>query len=395
MVAENEQSLQKRPELVPDQLMRGGLIVGIEKGIQGSLMSVTGVALERITRERTEVPPQFKLPERPVYFLDPNTRRLICISNRENTKPFKSGLFAEIVELDDKGEPSYMLSTSEIILPDGNYQAVAIALNSFGLPPSHIPVIEEEKDDEPKKQEFVPWNLYLGQLQDWMNKVTINSGEDFQSFVDRFRSLRNENQIKVQETVKKAFRGGEQGFDENTMPINLIITDKGEDSYLHQASLEAGFYPALLTPKDWVRRPKSREGWFKFDFNGKSVSVLENILRREAVGVAIITRDMEAVGNLFDSLPVMDTKSRAEVHREIFGGINSFQIESPVFAIIDVDLMFTDKHPADEGVRMVEKGMNGLYASHPKKEFYGGLLNKLKADLMLTMFLRGGAPLIK
>src|SRR3990170_7061927 len=116
MTTENEQSLQKRPALVPERLMQGGLVVGVEQGIQGSLMSVTGAAIERITRERIEVPPQFKLPERSVYFLDPNTRRLIMISNRENRgenkTPDKYGLFAEIVELDEEGKPHYRLSSS-------------------------------------------------------------------------------------------------------------------------------------------------------------------------------------------------------------------------------------------------------------------------------------------
>lgn len=80
MSQEHGQSLARRQEGL-EKLKRGGLIVGMEPSIQGSLFNVTGAALERITRERTEVPPQFKLPERAVYFLDPNTRRLIMISN--------------------------------------------------------------------------------------------------------------------------------------------------------------------------------------------------------------------------------------------------------------------------------------------------------------------------
>lgn len=393
---EDERSLQKRPDNLPEDLIRGGLIVGTEPSIGGSLMSVAGVAIERITRERTEVPPQFRLPERPVYFLDPNTRRLISISNREKRQPFKSGLFAEMVELDEKGEPQYTLSTSEVTMPDGNFQAVAVAPNNFGLPPSHIPVVKQ-KEDDPKKQEFVPWNLYLGQLQDWMNEVTINLGEDFQSFVDRFRQLRKSNEQKVEETIKRSFPGGEQGFDENILPVNLIITDKGQESFLVEASLAAGLYPLVVTPRDFVQMPKTPEDWFDPDFIDSSARVFHNVLRASDVKVAVITRDQEAIRDYIFSVSP-DNERALEVLQY---GVFNMQKESPVFAIVDFhappdqELINEYKKAGKVPPNRVRKAKNGWFSCAYSEELYRGLLNKLKADLLLTMFIRGGAPMVK
>ena len=57
--------------------------------------------------------------------------------------------------------------------------------------------------------------------------------------------------------------------------------------------------------------------------------------------------------------------------------------------------MHPDIHP-DSQVTDVEKQAHGRFNFPPdSEELYRKLLNKVKADLFLTMFLRGGAPLTK
>ena len=398
MASGQERSLQKRPDLVPERLMRGGLIVGVEQGIQGSLMSVTGAAIERITRERTEVPPQFKLPERPVYFLDPNTRRLIMISNRENRgenkTPDKYGLFAEIVELDEEGKPHYRLSSSEIILPNDNYHLVAVGPNNYGLPPSHIEVTEEE---EGGKKKFVPWNLWLGTLQNWMNEVKINPNEDFDSFVRRFSELRARNMSEAKEKIKAVFPNGEQGLAEATMPINVILSSK-DNELLLKASQQAGLYPVILDMKELAHIVDK-----DFPLDKELIAddrAIHSITRYLPTGYvdynpAVITFDLNVYNELCQSAEGVGKNMYSRL-RELFHG---FQQYNSIFSLVmlmgekpfedtEVDKQFKE---SDEP----RKIRHGLYRSSYFEEQYLGLLNKLKADLLLTMFLRGGAPIVK
>jgi len=377
MATENERSLQRRPELVPENLMQGGLIVGVEPGIQGSLMSVTGAAIERITRERTEVPPQFKLPERPVYFLDPNTRRLIMISNRENRgenkTPDKYGLFAEIVELDEEGKPHYRLSSSEIILPDDNYHLVAVGPNSFGLPPSHIEVTEEE---EGGKKKFVPWNIRLAELQNWMTQVTVNPDESLDEFLSRFAKIRADSKNEVDNKITQSFPGGNQGFDDHIVPINLIVTVQNQEE-LRQASIQAGLYPAIFSP-DKINEAISAMKQNEFVVDDPSLTFLFDFTKS-----AVITIDNRtALSQLDITLYRALSSQRDSVRRFLHG---RYPKNSPTFAMVWLPI---------EGEQENLKLEHGSYYSYNNEE-YRGLLNKIKADLLLTMFLRGGAPIVK
>ena len=66
--------------------------------------------------------------------------------------------------------------------------------------------------------------------------------------------------------------------------------------------------------------------------------------------------------------------------------ILDIQRQRPIFSVVDV--------PVDEKHGDNVKYGHGLYLSY-NAEGYLGLLNKLKADLLLTMFLRGGEPIVK
>lgn len=398
MANEQEQSLQKRPELVPERLMRGGLIVGVEQGIQGSLMSVTGAAIERITRERTEVPPQFKLPERPFYFLDPNTNRLIMISNREKPNPKnpnQNGLFAEIVQLDEEGNPHHFLPNSEILLPNENYQSVAVGPNEHGFPPSHIPVVEGETEG---KKEFVPWNLYLGQLQTWMNDLQIDPAETLESYIKRYQALQARAKAKVESAVKKFFPGGNQAFSEGTLPVNLIICGDNAKDLLSEASRPAGFYPMTIKKEDLIEKAKY---WnkYRYDIPDKTLYAMDGLLGSGVIprgfSPALITVD-------FRYLPDIDIEFYLErgIAINLSSLPNLIQMHNDVFSYLEIyhlDALGAKEKPFYDDDEPSKQGA-GKYSLSYSKNFdarYRGLLNKLKADLLLTMFVRGGAPIVK
>lgn len=417
----DERSLQKRPDLNP-QLFRGGLIVGAESALQGPLMRMTGFALERITRERTEVPPSLRLPERPVYLFDPNTKRLVMVSNREPVErraktQDKYGLFAEIVELDEEGNPHYRLATSDVILSAESYIPVAVGPNDFNLPPSHIEVIEAP-EEETQERKFVPWNLWLGQLQNWMNKVVIHPGEDFATFVKRFQKLRSETSNQAENKIRESFPDGQQGIDKETLPANIILTDKGTDSFLYQESQAAGLYPFLVNPNDLAEFLVAAGNLNRTDLiRHRTFKTLSDVFLpgrgpvKEMVNlkysVACISLDRQAFIDLQKKAYAAEENKLGQMIWGINNIMHIIQSEGPVFAIVDVDKPYETESPDKKTETEYEKlGFDiaslepnklahGWYLSPHSEKMYRELLNKLKADLLLTMFVRGGAPMVK
>jgi hypothetical protein len=388
---DNEKSLERRPEIIPGPLIKGPIKPVEGESFQGPLINMVGFGLERITRQRAEVPEHLKLPERPVYFLDPRTSRLVMISHREYeyeaSWDYRAGLFAEIVELDENGKPQCRLSTSDVILTGENYQPVVVGPNEFGFPPSHIEVVEEEGGEG--KEKFVPWNVWLGQLQFWMNEVNIGPNENLEAFLERFSEMRERSQAEAGRKIEEVFPESSQGMDELTAPINMIITDEGSDSPLFQASINAGLYPVLISPTEIIEVFKTR-GEFK-----KAVSAY---LGSQEYVPAVITQDLGATQRL-----VASKENIAEYHA-IGYAIQQIQRRNPIFAFV----LVSKEEPSDDprvekwvqksGLPLVEepkKICHGEYDCPYDEEMYRGLLMKLKADLLLTMFLRGGAPLIK
>ncbi len=423
-MAEDERSIVRRSGKDIKPLMRGGLIIGGLENVQGPLVSMTGFALERITRERVGTPPHVKLPERPVYLLDPASRRLIMISNRESREstipkgrePWY-GLFAEVVQLDEEGRPQYYLDSPEVILPDTTFQPVAIGPNEFNLPPSHIDVIDEtEESTKP-----IPWNDYLAQLEDWMNELKIEEGEDLQAFVSRLAERRRESERKVETQIREVFPGGLQAMTESMAPVNVIITDQGESSPLYRASISAEFFPILLDAEALSLELAKREGRFPREamYDIKSFEPVHMLLTpgSQRFDIAVVTLDQAAHQRLQEQgareekailarLNKEERKSPTRIfnateHKRRFNNLSAidelFQAMNPIFARIrvrtfDPSLLY-GKGP--EHFNIPDKTGNGAYIVGYDERLYAGLLNKLRADLFLTMFVRGGAPIVK
>jgi hypothetical protein len=391
MSPDRERSLQRRQEAFPEKLLQGGLIVGVEQEIQGSLVSLTGAAIERITRERLEVPGQLKLPERSVYLLDPTTRRLIMISNRERVgfdkTPDKYGLFAEIVELDEEGKPSHTLSTSEVLLPNDQYQLVAVDPNKYKMPPSHVEVIDEE---EQGKKKFVPWNVELAELQNWMGQVVVDPNEDLGEFVRKFDDLRDEARQQAYRRISEVFPGGDQGFDGKIKPVNLIITTQNKEDALYEASIHAGFYPFLISP-DVALEVINLVDKIKYSENLEMNSLIgffQTYNSGLANRAAVVTIDEECVwypDGRHDDRGFAFDHSLSDKFRKITNFISQLQKQDSMFALV--------RMPVIDDQQNIKVG-NGFYYSYGFDN-YGLLLNKLKADLLLTMFLRGEAGILK
>ena len=427
---------------VIQRLERGGLIRGIEP-VQGSLTTMTGFALERITRERVGAPPELKLPERVVYLLNPDSRRLIMVSNREPKDQVnfweapRYGLFAEVVQLDEDGKPQYYLDSSDVILPDDMYQPVAVGSNDFGLPPSHIQIEEGgEGNGERSGKKFVPWNIYLSRLEHWMGQVRVDpKSEDFQAFMQRFLDLKRESGIRVENTIRSAFPRSIQGLDDKMVPVNVIITDQGEDSPLYIASVEAGLYPFLFHPEDLATQleinkeadmppemashlgillPMLDETRQKYasddpdrnrDMGEFAKRIAERLREKHGrmpvnseYSVAVVTSDDEAIRRIaYDG---EERARRGEIPNTAFGkyrallmSVDSIIEHNTIFSVVNLGW---NRVPGNRVPEDVAKLAHGDYYCPPDEEDrYRGLLNKIKADLFLTMFLRGGAPIVK
>lgn len=405
-MTEDEKSLAKRPELIPDKLKEGGVIVGVEPSVTGSLVSMSGLALERITRERLGSP--FKLPERSIYLLDPNSRRMIMITHRElfgvKKTPDKYGLFAEIVELDEDGRPIFTLSTSDVILPNEDYRLAHVGPNTNGLPPSYIQVEKPKEEGEEEKPEFVPWNMWLGQLQGWMNEVAVDPNETFESFINKFTELRERAEFQAAKKIEETFPQGDQGIDEKTVPLNLIITNKGEDSFLYQASVRAGFYPTLAQPLAIAKLPSVGKALIQL-----TLEDMEGILEGEDLlhlpgyhrtnhHIGVVTIDFEAVRQEQEKEKASHNDVLYERLIQVPFWVAHLQSASPIFAAIGLDSSEEEAKkisPKFVSSKEVRKMHHGWYKSPHDETQYEGLLRKLKADLLLTMFVRGGAPIVK
>lgn len=248
-------------------------------------------------------------------------------------------------------------------------------------------MVEEEEEG---KKKFVPWNVQLAELQNWINQVVVNPDESLDEFIQRFEGLRDEARLKVEKTIKKVFKEGDQGFDERIKPVNLIITPQGKDGTLYRASIKAGFYPFLVKPEEAVE-----------------------VISKLGSGQLVESRELEILWRFFHSYTgwysdkaaaiTIDERSKwyPEKKRDEsghkydtlladqFGKISDF-----IFELQRKDVVFAAVFLRIEGDKENHKKAHGLYQSYNDQE-YALLLNKLKTDLLLTMFLRGGAPIVK
>ena len=239
----------------------------------------------------------------------------------------------------------------------------------------------------------IPWNILFATLNQWMNEVNIDPAETLEAFIKKYEDLQTKMGREVEVKLTRAFSSllssePDQGFDQRVIPVNFILSDEKHRDTLSKASLGAGLYPVLVDQirfaehylqiaREARNARKQERGMISNEFNFVYWwSGLESVLT-ENVPV-VITQDMNAISNI----KIENSDASYIVDR----AVSQLRKNNPIFSFIEVNV-------DEEGEP--EKKTHGNYLCTYNEEQYRGLLKKLKADLLLTMLLRGGAPIVK
>ncbi len=185
-------------------------------------------------------------PERPLYIFNPDSGLLINYALRRNQDSAKSGLFADVVELDEKGKPRHGVSVANPFATSTGFINVSIGDNRYGFAPSHI----DMKLDSDDPLQTMPPNIETADLLAMLNQEPIPADESVADFTRRRQTERDEFRAKVLEQQRRHYLGTHQSFGEFTNPdMHLIIADRdeAEAALLAEASREVGLYPLLVT----------------------------------------------------------------------------------------------------------------------------------------------------
>ncbi len=408
----NEERRGQLPSIIPNEEIT-------EPVIQAPLMEVLGIALERITRERSGIDEEIGLPERAVYLLDPNKRRLLMVSQRQqvgkaSVSAGTSGLFAEIVELDEEDQPLFRLTGSDKLgeLME-SFQVQGIPPNKYQLPPSLIEIAKDSGEEI-----TVPLNKWLANLNLWLSETSVEEvprvddpeaqAKALADFMERFQNQREEIISQGQRKIKEIFPDSEQGISDKVTPVHVIFTKAEDKTPFIEASLAAGFYPVfpdvdiLLNTyseawlKRFVKREITREGFFMQTHAQELLKISLGVDFSHFIP-ALYTVDRYSLIKMFT---IGTRKDEENIFLERL--IKKWRKEMPLFAVIEFGS--PAENPTSYKTEDINEGpqyepykdAHGLYGlTNYDPERYQGLLLKLKADLMLTLSLRGSAPIVK
>lgn len=404
---EDERSLQKRPDLIPDQLLRGGLIEGqigepqqsMDRMILGHLDRVALLAARGDTAR-----------ERAMYIFNPDSRLLINYTSRRHFNPAFSGLFADIVELDEEGNPRHGVSVINPFQTSTGFVEVSVGQNQHGFTPSHVDI----KVDNVDPQSIVPPNIETAELLSMLNQDPISENESLEDFLKRTDVRREaiKRNIPDSQLTEPTWDFTTQALRSITNPnLQLIIADRDVES-LVQASKEVGLYPIHITTDQLIALyTNNYEGLhrnenpdFSFaDFNLWSrAGIFPEMATQKADEPGVITYDpfiIPGTPNLIqpDYRKVSGIRSvfLKDIFDELFvgmGGVNNFRTgKKPSFSILEnVEVL-----EENEDSPPIEKRRPGYYqqylqpSSPQSVKDYTDWLRKVKLDMALAFYLRG------
>jgi hypothetical protein len=352
-----------------------------------------------------------KSPERPTYIFNPETRLLINYALRRNEDPAKSGLFADVVELNEDGKPRYGVSVINPFATSTGFINVAIGDNPYGFAPSYT----EMKLDSDDPLQTVPPNIETADLLALLGQSSIAEDEEIMGYVARRNEEREGFRNKVRQQQRRHYLGTVQVFDEFTNPdMHLIISDRDDSAPLATASRKAGLFPLVVSGDDVLDHYKNVKRLLNApDRLGESVPELLRHTHPELFNwlgsnaVSFITLDIPSEkrwdkdrNDVMVSVPksnwprTQDGKIEwAERPRtlEIYDFTKAILQRSPVFARLINPML----HPEYSEDGMVEKEAHGDYmqvpmASQPDNLIqYTDWLRKVRLDMALTLYLRG------
>lgn len=188
------------------------------------------------------------VPERPVYIFNPDSRLLISYALRRDKNPARSGLFAEVVELDEEGKPRHGVSVVSPFQTTNGFVEVAVGDNSYGFAPSFVDM--QLDSDDPLK--MVPSNISTAELISMLNTEPIRSGETIEEFLARTNAQRATLRKNANSRKERQYKGTRQGITDITNPyIHLIISDR-DATPLVEASRTAGLFPIHMSVNELI-----------------------------------------------------------------------------------------------------------------------------------------------
>jgi len=373
-----------------DRLREGGLISHALSGPERSMDRMISGHLERVAilQARGDT-----IPERPMYVFNPDSRLLIKYSLRRDANPARSGLFAEVVELDEKGKPRHGIGVVNPFKTNTGFIQVAVGDNPHGFPPSFV----ETKIDSDDPLSMIPPNIATADLLAMLSTEPIAENEKIEEFLARTDKKRAEMREKAGQRVQEQYRGTAQGLTAGTNPyVHLIISDR-DLTPLQLVSREVGWFPIHVSVDQLIdtarylhqslsKNVKADLGLFSFARSAWAPTIN---LPDSTPGV--ITFDCHESVDKPRIVPQFRnpqiTGQRSYMAEEI---VNSLINDNPVFAnLLDKDF------PREDDELKVVKEANGSYrqaidpANPEKMKEYADWLRKTRLDMALTLYFRG------
>lgn len=392
-----------------EQFKAGGIIEGAISGYEPSMDRVIGGHLANVAMLEARGDTS---PERPVYMFNPDTGLLINYALRRNKDPAKSGLFADVVELDAEGKPRHGVSVVNPFESTKGFINVAVGDNPHGFAPSYT----ELKLDSDDPTSTVPPNIETADLLAMLSGEGIPDDETLSGFMARRQQSRDEFRAKVLAQQNKRYLGTVQAFDESSNPdMHLIISDRDDPSHLMVSSREAGLFPLLVTGDEVIDHlitvgsmadAPANLGLSVPELLRRTHSELFNWLGSNAVAFVTVDVTTEKRWDEQTQRDVMVEMPRPKWQRqedgsvqwsemprsqEIVGFTQSIMERSPVFARV-LNHTFHEDYSSDGRVRKEGHG-DFIYvptgSSSENIQGYTDWLRKVRLDMALTLYLRG------
>jgi len=368
-----------------DRLREGGLISRALSGPERSMDRMISGHLERVAilQARGDT-----IPERPMYVFNPDSRLLIKYSLRRDADPARSGLFAEVVELDEKGKPRHGVNVVSPFKTNTGFIQVAVGDNPHGFPPSFV----ETKIDSDDPLSMIPPNIATADLLAMLSAEPIAENEKLEEFLARTDKKRTELRQKAEQRHRAQYIGTTQGLTHETNPyVHLIISDR-DTTVMESASREAGLFPFHLTGDSlieiytFISQKTTAKKNFESNFSFKS---------RLWMPMGVVADSTPGVIT-YDNL--LEPESKVEGHKN-FGGQYFRAIREIIDGLVNNNPVFAqlrnDGFPEGVFDGKVNKLRNGYYrqgidftSSGSMKE-YADWLRKTRLDLALTLYFRG------